>query len=395
MKKLFTLLSFIGASVAANAQAPHVFTEATGPKNHVGIDTMYGTVLSSVGPTNDAQWALWDLSNLIIASYKYYAVFTAETGFANATHGNLAYVDIAPGITYQTKLMFAVKNDGIKIYGERMTEQTFSLTSQTGNPGDKIVIEAQDVVYSAPQVQLPYPVTIGTKWNSVSNSKTNIRVTMALPAPVPSYNNAPGERRSIITSDNEVVGWGTLRVKRLDGKSSGSKPVLLVKNTLSTKDSIYVNGSPVPDLLLQQAGLTQGQTRIVYQKSFYREYEMLPMLNVTYDDATFTNREDVNVHAQRLPYPDGVETVDNEVIAQLYPNPNNGSFTIKVGAAEGKWSYSVTDMTGKTVAAGNLALNGNQQQQTVPLAGTLAPGAYIVTVQQDGVAVSGVKMNVQ
>jgi hypothetical protein len=386
MKKIFTL-GLLALSAGAYSQ-PHVFTYATAPKNHVGIDTVYGTVLGTVPPTNDAHFALWDLSALVIANYEYYAVFAAETGFANATHSNLAYVDIAPGKKYQTKLMFAVKNDGIKTYGERIPAQSFSLAAETGNAGDKIDIPEQDVVYSAPQVQLPYPVTIYDKWSSTSNSATDIKVTVS-----PLYNNANGQRKSIITSNNEVVGWGSIRVKRLDGKSSGTKPVLQVKTTLSTKDSLFINGSPVSQMILDQVGLQQGETRIVYQTSFYREYEMLPIVNVTYSDATFTTREDVNVHAQRLPYPDGIDDIEGAVIAEIYPNPNNGAFSVRVDEAIGKWSYTVADMTGRVVANGSLDFNG--RQANVSLNGAVTAGNYIVTVQQDGVAVSGLKMTIQ
>lgn len=395
MKKTFILLSTLAVSATMYAQAPHVFTAANGPKNPVGIDTVYGTQLSSVAATPDAQYHIWDLGQMIIGSYRYYAQFGTIAGFASATHVNKAYVDIAPGIKYETNLAFAIESTGIKTYGERLTRQAFSLAAQSGVPTDSIVILAQDVIYSAPQVQMPYPATIGTKWNSTSKSTTNLTITYTPGAPLPGINNQPAQRKTTTTSTAEVVGWGFLKVKRLDGKSSGIRSVLQVKNTISTTDSLFINGAPAPAILLQAAGLTQGETRIVYQKSYYREYEMLPMLNITYEEATFTTRKDVNVHTQRLPYPDGVNDVTNVAMAEIFPNPSNGTFTVRVPeSTPGAWAYQVTDITGKTVATGSLTLSSNKEAQ-VTLNSTVTPGTYIVTVQHDGTAVSGHKITIQ
>lgn len=392
MRKLTTLVCCLGIASSAFGQA-HVFTKANGPQNPSGIDTIYGTVLSSVPQVPDGQWHTWDLSSVIIASYRYYAQYSVASGFANATHANQAYVENM-GMTYVTNFMFSIDNSSIKTHGERLARQAFSLGAQSGNPNDSLVIEAQDVTYSAPQVQMPYPATMGTKWNATSNAVYNMRITMTLPAPLPPLNNAPAQRRSIINSTSEVIGWGRLSIKRLDGKPSGTKHVLLVKSTVSTQDSFYVNGSPAPAQLLQAAGLQQGQTQVVYQKSFYREYEMMPMANITYEDASFddSKKKDINLHAQRLPYPDGVADVDGGLMAEIYPNPSNGIFTVQIPeSGNSQWSYSVTDMTGKLVTQGRL----NSSKTLVSLQSAVASGSYIVTILQDGTAVSGHKLVIQ
>lgn len=393
MRKLFT--PFIaGICLAASAYGqPHVFTYATAPKNPSGTDTIYGTVLASVPQVPDAQWHSWDLSQIIIASYRYYAQFGVAASFTNATHYNRAYVT-NQGMTYVTDFMFSVDNSGIKTHGERLARQAFSLGAQSGNPNDSLVILAQDVMYSAPQVQIPYPATIGTKWNATSNSAVNMTISYTLPSPLPPLSKAPAQRKSIINSTSEVVGWGSIKIKRLDGKPSGSKPVLLVKSTISTTDSIYLNGQPADPMLLAAVGIQQGQTRIVYQKSFYREYEVMPIANITYEDATFADnkKKDVNLHSQRLPYPDNVEEVGDELVAEIYPNPSNGVFTVHIPEpGNSKWSYTVTDVTGKLLTKGNLVNN----KTLVSLQGMVANGSYIVTILQDGTAVSGRKLVIQ
>lgn len=388
MKKLFTpFIACMVLTATVYGQA-HVFTKANGPANPTGIDTIYGTVLTSVPAVPDGQWHTWDLSQVIIASYRYYAQFSTASGFANATHSNRAYVE-NQGMSYVTNFMFSIDNSGIKTHGERIARQAFPLGAQTMNPNDSLVIKAQDVVYSAPQVQMPYPATMGTKWNATSKAVFNMELTVS-----PLYNKAAAERRSIINSTCEVIGWGRLSIKRLDGKPSGTRHVLLVKSTVSTQDSFYLNGTAAPAPLLQMAGLQQGQTQVVYQKSFYREYEMMPMANITYEDATFADnkKKDVNFHCQRLPYPDGVEGVDGGLMAEIYPNPSNGVFSIHLPeSGNSKWSYTITDVTGKLVTQGQL----NSSQTLVSMQGTVAPGSYIATIYQDGTAVSGRKLVIQ
>lgn len=383
MKNLFTLICLIALAITSNAQV-HQFTYDTAPKNPTGIDTVYGTVPSSIPTIPDGQWHSWDLSNVLLAGYKYYAEFSTASGFTNATHSNKAYVEVAPSVKYETNLMFAIKNDGIKTYGERLTRQAFPLVAQTGDPGDSLVILPQDVTYSEPQVQMPFPCSMDTAWSSISKSTTNLSVTIASLF----LNNAPAERRSINTSSSEVIGWGILNIRRLDNKPSGSKPVLLVKTTINIVDSLYINGAPAPASLLALAGLQQGQTTTVYQKSFYRQYEMLPMCNITYTNATFTTIKDVNMHAQRLPYPDDVADVELSIVAEVYPNPSSGEFTIKVGDIAGKnVSYSITDMAGRMVKNANIS-NG----ETVV---NLSTGNYVLTIMEEGKAVSGQKIVVQ
>lgn len=394
MKNLFTLLCAVVLSTAASAQ-PWVYTYANSPKAPTGIDTMYGTVLNSIPPVPDGQWYNWDLSAAVLASYRYYAAFNAVSDFTGANYANRAYVDVAPNVRYETQLMISIDTTGIKTLGERMDRQAFSLN--TGNPSDSIVVLKQDINYSAPLVRMPYPCTMGTKWNSTATSITNLTISYTPPAPLPPMNNVPGQRKSITTSTNEVIGWGNLKIKRLDGKPSGYRQVLLVKNTISVQDSFFVNGAPAPAALLAQAGIQQGETRVVYQKSFYREYEMLPMCNITYENANFNDNEkkDVNMHAQRLPFPDAINDVQT-VVAQIYPNPSNGTFTVTVPEAnEGEWTYTIADVTGKQVHAGAFNISSGQKQAVVSLNDKVVAGTYVVTIQHNGTAVSGSKVIVQ
>lgn len=400
-RSLLTLLGVALMSATALAQqGAYVFDYATAAPtsaNLSGTDTVYGTVPSSLPAIPVAQYHLWDLSTVILGSYKYYSTFQAETGVGSATHSNLAYIEAAPGMKYQTKLMFAVEQSGIKTYGERLERQAFSLLASTGNPNDSIVLLKQDVVYSTPQVQIPYPCSIGTKWNTNSKSIVNFKMSInSPPSPIPPLIDVPGERRSTTTTTNEVVGWGLMKIRRLDGKPSGVRAVLQVETTISIVDSIYLNGSPAPAQLLTMAGLTQGQTTNVYQRSFYRENEVLPMANVTYTAASFTTVKDVNFTEARLPWPDDVAEVSAAGNVEVYPNPVTGnSFTVKLGdQGNAKLSYVITDATGKKVLEDVLnTTTGNGT--TVHLPQSVTPGIYMLNIKQGNEFVAGRKLVVQ
>ena len=94
MKNLFTLLCASALTLSANAQSntPLVLTQANARTNPTGIDTMYGTVIGSVPVINDGQHYTWDLGQVTLGSYRYYAEFAAASGFGNATHSNKAYI---------------------------------------------------------------------------------------------------------------------------------------------------------------------------------------------------------------------------------------------------------------------------------------------------------------
>lgn len=387
MKNLFTLFCITAVVLSANAQK--VFDYSNGPKNPNGTDLIYGVVLTSIDPAKivEAEDHHWDLSDMVLSTYVYSSVWAPESVFAGATHSNVAYIDIAPGVSYETNLMVSIDNSGIKTVGERLARQAFQVGS---NFSDSIVVLAQDVTYATPQIRMPYPATMGTKWNATTTAAYDLSITFN-----PLYNNTPGQRKTIITSTHEVVGHGVMNVKRTDGKPAGMRRVLMVKNTVTTVDSFFINGNPAPPQLLAQAGIQQGETNTVYQRTFWRQYEVMPLLNVTYETAAFATIKDVNVHSQRLPWPDNVEdvVVDDEV--NIFPNPCNGTFTISMpGIEKGEYTYSVVDGAGRTVQTGVLDMHVDNGQVELSL-NEAAPGNYFIQMTNDDVVLKAKKIVVQ
>jgi hypothetical protein len=68
----------------------------------------------------------------------------------------------------------------------------------------------------------------------------------------------------------------------------------------------------------------------------------------------------------------------------LFPNPNNGSFTIKGSlVADDAVMYDVTNLLGQVVASGNLTVQNNTLDHTISL-NNISDGIYLLRLQQNG-----------
>ena len=79
--------------------------------------------------------------------------------------------------------------------------------------------------------------------------------------------------------------------------------------------------------------------------------------------------------------PSGINNIDAATFVNVYPNPNNGNFSIKVQSqAAGEMNISIYDMVGQQVwTSGAMETNGNYS--TTVNAGDLATGTYILQVK--------------
>jgi hypothetical protein len=77
--------------------------------------------------------------------------------------------------------------------------------------------------------------------------------------------------------------------------------------------------------------------------------------------------------------------MDQSTIAAwgIYPNPNDGDMTIRYAGRDGRVSIDVLDMAGRVVFADQRSMAGNSNQ-TLSLAGALAPGSYVVRLTHPG-----------
>ena len=79
----------------------------------------------------------------------------------------------------------------------------------------------------------------------------------------------------------------------------------------------------------------------------------------------------------------GVSDVAQDLNLNIYPNPNQGSFTVTVSSADRiNGTLSVVDQLGRTVTTQNIDVTGTKQ---IALAlGNVAPGAYLLEINNAG-----------
>ncbi len=98
----------------------------------------------------------------------------------------------------------------------------------------------------------------------------------------------------------------------------------------------------------------------------------------------------VTVNACREASPEANATIEDIAgIApdiQLFPNPNDGTFTIRGGisAAEGEAMIQVVNMLGQVVYNCNVAISDSRIDKQVTLPGNLASGTYMLTLSSAG-----------
>ncbi|HOG20719.1 MAG TPA: T9SS type A sorting domain-containing protein, partial [Salinivirgaceae bacterium] len=70
----------------------------------------------------------------------------------------------------------------------------------------------------------------------------------------------------------------------------------------------------------------------------------------------------------------GIEDVENSALT-IYPNPNNGNFTLDFNNINGKVNYQICDTKGSIIISDDFVVNGNAMKE-VSL--NIAPGVYYV-----------------
>ena len=386
------LLLFIPAALIAtqvNAQSVITLTLANAAANPSGVDSIYSINLANMPSTNVATNTVWDFSAVTYNPDIYRSTYGTVTGFPNATHYNDARSELGLDMKYDTKLMFANTSTGIKVFGERVPRQAYSLEFFTGNTIDSLVVLGQDVTYSSVSTVMPFPATHNTQWASNYNGYFNLELTYHS-GPY-NFNKVPVQRRGNYVANSTIVGWGDIQVQRLDGKKSAKMPVLQTQTTITVTDSFYMNGLPIPQNVLDDLffGLQQGQQSQVYQRNFYRYHENTPLVSVTYTDGSFSGVEDANVHRQRVAFPDFIKDVEFNDKVKIYPNPVTGKMmNISVDENQNEsLDYSIIDLTGKTVVQGNVKLSGGKASITIPA--SVVAGYYFVRFADASGAATG------
>lgn len=212
------------------------------------------------------------------------------------------------------------------------------------------------------------------QWTDDYRFNTSFSLTVGLFG----LNNVPGERRTEYIENNEVVGWGKMKVNDKDGNPSPLIDVLLVKKIETAKDSFYLGGAPAPAQLLTAFGLTQGQSSISYRYYFYRAGEKSALAEVKFVDDSFTTIEEALVHQQRLGSTNAINKPAPASIA-IYPNPvSSHTPVIHIDGTDDHYSYQMFNINGQQINSGTVNGNG-----IITLHDNYPAGNYILKLISD------------
>lgn len=379
MKKI--LLSLSSALLLTNAlQAQITISQSSFTNTYVGTtDSVLGSGSTSTYPSlSPATNGVWDLSASVsltnLSLRKHVAPFTAT--YTNATYADSLLFKFS-NFSYLAFVQNELSANGLLELGEHINRQAVS--PGTSNSADSIVFDQQNIVYSSPDTLLSFPATYNRNWTSIYHYDFNFHLSVSQLL----LNNAPGFVRAYITKTDSVVGYGTMKVLRLDGTTSSPVNVLQIHTTQSTMDSFFISGSPANAFVLAAFQVTQGQTTTSYNQNFYEVNEVTPLATVTYSDAAYTTASAAHTRGHG-PYTTAVQNIALNNNISIFPNPLAGqTLNVKItNASTGNYSYNMVDMNGRSVCNGNLQIN--DQQATIAVPAMLARGIYFIQINLNG-----------
>lgn len=366
------LLLFCMICAAHYSLAQITLTQSSYPVSVIGTDSLKKTAHNSSFPVLTAvAGGSWDMSittDTIPFAFRY-IVSAAPAQFADSNNYSFA------GFGYQGNVQSSITLGGIISYGIKIIGAAFDLAPITTSPGDTLFIPSQNSIYSSSQNAILFPATFNRSWTSSYNFDLIYELTyMAL-----TLNHTPGIYRKHITQKDTVSGWGKMRIKDANNIPAAYFDVLQVQTTTYITDSIYLNNTPAPGLLLLALNLTQGKQDTIYEQSYYRYGEVTPLARVRFKDAACTQPVTAYTHVQRL-MPAAVKDADPSLKVNVYPNPITGNvFSVDITGG-GHYTYRVKNILGSIVQSGELKNNHAE----IVLQASLSQGIYYLDLQDRG-----------
>jgi hypothetical protein len=384
MKKLLLLSLLTSASISpftSNAQT--TITESNFPRSgtftHLYASSATNIVLPSIGSGEE-----WNYSNLSEeASLIFdYTDATGDTVFTNANNSRV-WNYIFQGMTYSADHIDGIDANAWTSEGRRIYGEGYSITSVTGGANDSLIFLDHDDVFAAPHLNLVFPASFGNSWNSVYERELPFLLTVEGSGVV----NNPGTFTEFRTTELEVVGDGTLIIPLSNGGAAPARDVILVKETLTEIDSVFLNGEPAPPTLMAAFGLTQGETTVITTYSFYTP-DFGSALLVVSEGATMN-------FARYSKDVDNLSLNETMVSTAAYPNPVSGGsiFNIDFNSDLGKAEIKIVSMNGQVVYEGEEVSINSSLQFRIPE--SIEKGMYYIQINSNTSIINPVLIQIQ
>lgn len=385
---LLALAASASAQITLNQASYGSWMPQTATAYRLDPNMTYPTLTSS---TN----ASWDLSNVTYDTTNirsYYEGPFSDPAFPNATFYDTITYPVGAALSYGVQEAGLLGANGFQFIGQKIPRQSFSLAPATGGANDSMTFPAQNITYSSPRTAIAFPATMGSSWNSNYSFTTNFNLTVA----AYNLNNTPCQRKTMVSYTNNVIGWGTLRVKDSNGVATAPMNVLMVKTVMHQVDSFFLAGSPAPPQLLTPFGLSQGFKTDRYFYDFLRAGERMPLFSALYRDSTFSplNVERMDVHVERLT-PLGIASLDMQNGVKAYPNPVKGqTVNLEIEGHNGNLlSYTLMNMAGQVVGQGTLTPTAGAAQLKAEALAT--PGIYYLQLTKGSNPIAVLPLSVE
>ena len=354
MKKIYIFIVFLLFASGISSQIVIQSEDKPNPENNPGI-FRFAVEPQNIPPIKAANNGLWDLSG---SSYTdpLFEISPKRDSVVQIPEANLSINvdDEFGGVTLNGKVYFQHNSAGLAEVGTAFQRTGIRIT-QTGVPTDSLIIPNQINTYRETIYWTPMRHDDERFDNFIQ--RTNFRISVLLLG----LNNAMGELRTRTTIENDISGWGTVRLPDFKNGGTVDYPCLFRKIERRSVDSFFINNMPAPPLLMNLFGLTQGDER---QTKYVRfEVKGFPFYaaEVEFEDGDDENIASVMINALSgfVGEVSSVEDLSATGI-KVYPNPGKNLFRFSMGnLSVSKVDVSIFDFGGRLVAKyPNIPVNG-------------------------------------
>jgi hypothetical protein len=374
---------------------------------NVVLDATSGTGLSYQWRFSNVNVPAATNSSYTAASGGIYAVIvSAGAGCADTSADLTVTVNPAPAVPVVTPSITVCTGQTINLTATSITPGVGYIWT---GPNSYLSLVQNPVILNATAVQAGvYTVTTEVAGCS-SSATTTVAVSGSAPAtPVTiSGNNtvcSGSTQTYTVPNDPSVTsyswtlptGWvGTSTTNSITvtvGTVSGAISVLANNGCGSSAAQIFtVTASPAPTVTITQSGATLSTTTAFTSYQWYFNSVLIPGANsqsytamqtgdyfvVASDGVCFAQSNILTISVT------GINNVGRAGLISLYPNPNNGIFTLQGTMLAGGVTLSVIDISGRVLYQQPLDVNNSTINQTIDVS-SFAAGAYMVRVVTAG-----------